>query len=274
MPTAHNRQGVIITGDFMIFNPGDQNNMEEQLISLYYHAHHQGFDDDLSFWLELAHRQGGPILELGCGTGRVLIPLAEFGYQCYGLDHNPQMLDFVHKQTPSITTKNINTIQADLTSFELDIKFPMIILPCNTFSTLDETSRKSVLSCVNKHLSKGGIFAASIPNPEILSMLVSSDQSEIEMVFPHPKSGNPVQVSCRIVRKPDLVIFHWYYDHLLPDGVVDRLTISTRHHLVSTSQVLDEFQKSGYAIEEPYGDFNFSPLTRNSANLIIVAGKI
>jgi SAM-dependent methyltransferase len=258
----------------MKYNPGHRNIKEEQLIPLYYHEHHQGYTDDLSFWSELAQRHGSPILELGCGTGRVLIPLAEIGHQCFGLDHNLEMLEFVHQQTPSRNSKNINTIQADLTSFELDIKFPLIILPCNTLSTLDEISRRSMLNCVNKHLSKGGIFTASTPNPAVLSKLDSSDQSEIEMIFSHPKSGNPVQVSYRIVRKPDRVTFCWYYDHLLPDGVVDRLTVSTSHHLFSTSQVINEFLNSGYSLEKPYGDFNLSPLTKNSPNLIIVAEKI
>jgi SAM-dependent methyltransferase len=274
MPTAHNRQGVNVTGKFMTSDPGHQNNKEEHIIPLYYHAHHQGFDDDLSFWLELAHGQGGPILELGCGTGRVLIPLAEDGYKCYGLDQNPKMLEFIHQQTSSKIGKKINTIQADLTAFKIGIKFPLIILPCNTFSTLGGTSRLSALGCINMHLSEGGLFATSVPNPEILSMEDSSDQSEIEMIFPHPISKNPVQVSYTIVRKLNLVTIHWYYDHLLPDGVVDRLIISTRHNLLSTSQYLNEFQKSGYAIENTYGDFNFSSLTKDSTNLIIVARKI
>ena len=60
-----------------------------------YHAHHGQYQEDLPFWLKLANQQGGPVLELGCGTGRVLLPLARGGFQTVGLDNDLEMLRFL-----------------------------------------------------------------------------------------------------------------------------------------------------------------------------------
>ena len=67
-----------------------------------YQAQHSEYQEDIPFWLVLASEQGSPILELGCGTGRVLHPLAEAGYTCYGLDHDPGMLAMVKQHSSAI----------------------------------------------------------------------------------------------------------------------------------------------------------------------------
>ena len=90
----------------------DQHSQQDKtLFPSFYHAHHNAFRSDIPFWLDLARRQGSPILELGCGTGRVLIPLAEAGYTVYGLDIDPEMLEFCLQQVPPVIINNVNTIQ-------------------------------------------------------------------------------------------------------------------------------------------------------------------
>jgi len=239
-----------------------------------YHAHHKTFMSDIPFWLDLARGQGSPILELGCGTGRVLIPLAEAGYTVYGLDIDLEMLKFCHQQlSPALTTK-VNTILADLSSFYFKIQFPLILLPCNTYSTLRASSRKSALACIYGHLSPGGLFAVSVPNPAILSQLESTKNPEIETIFTHPTTGNPVQVSYRTRRTSQKALLEWYYDQLLTNGLVDRLQVSVQHGLTTKGEYLQEFTQVGYAVTATYGDFDYSPLKQDSPNLVIVAKKI
>lgn len=273
MPTTYNRQGDYQVPS-ILFDSGQMKISKEQLIPALYHEHHRSFIEDLPFWLDLARRQGGPVLELGCGTGRILIPLAEAGFRCYGVDHSPEMLEFLHSQAPPSISQNIVTTQADFSSFKINIQFPLVILPCNTFSTLDVTSRRSVITTIKEHLLPGGIFATSIPNPCVLSALESTEQPEIEMFFPHPVTRNPVQVSCEIISNGEQVAFNWNYDHLMPDGKVERMRMSTSHFLTPASRYLEELQKSGFSIEDSFGDFDFSPFTTDSTNLIIIARKI
>jgi SAM-dependent methyltransferase len=246
----------------------------EQLIPALYHEHHRHFDEDLPFWIDLARRYGGPVLELGCGTGRVLIPLAKAGFRCFGLDHSREMLEFLQSRIPGSKIHQISTIQADFTSFKLDLQFPLIILPCNTFSTLDTQSRGLAITAIKEHLLPGGIFAVSIPNPDALSTEDSADPPEIETFFPHPFTRNPVQVSCEIVSAVEQVTFNWNYDHLMPDGKVERLRIATSHFLTSSSHFIEAFQQLGFKIENTFGDFDSSPFNINSTNLIIITRKI
>ena len=80
-------------------------------------------------------------------------------------------------------------IEADITEFDLARQFPLIILPCNTFSTLSNDQRVRCLGCVRRHLRKGGIFAVSLPNPELLLRLPARSQPEMEDEFIHPADG-------------------------------------------------------------------------------------
>jgi SAM-dependent methyltransferase len=239
-----------------------------------YHAHHQAYTEDIPFWLSLARVQGGPILELGCGTGRVLLRLAEEGYTCYGLDHDPAMLALLHESQQASSTRQITTILADMSGFQVLVSFPLIILPCNTYSTLATPLRITTLNHIYQHLAPGGIFAASVPNPGLLAVLETEDQPEMEMFFPHPETQNPVQVSCSIVRESSSVAFHWYYDHLFPDGQVERLAIAIVHQLTSMEQYLQEYHSAGFQVKTIYGDFDCTPYLPDSPNLIIIAQKI
>src|SRR5512139_3189739 len=126
-----------------------------------YNAHNNLNLEDLPFWLELASQAGDPILELGCGTGRVLIPLAQAGYHTIGVDHDSAMLKFLQTHFKLDMGHSPELIEADISEFDLARQFPLIILPCNTFSTLSNEQRVGCLSCVGKHLRHGGIFAVS-----------------------------------------------------------------------------------------------------------------
>jgi SAM-dependent methyltransferase len=268
MPTTYNRQGVFMGSRF------DQvNQPTNKDFPALYHAHHQNFRADIPFWLGLARRQGSPVLELGCGTGRVLVPLAEAGYDVYGLDIDIEMLKFCRQQIPATIKSEAHLFQADLTFIPLKKLFSLAILPCNTFATLDNASRKSALSCINHQLSEGGLFAASMPNPAILSQLDPTEDTEIDMIFPHPITQNPVQVSYGIKRTEQNVIIEWFYDHLKPDGLVKRLPIRSQQKLISTEDTFTVFEQTGFKITAVYGDFDCSSYKNSSANLIIVAEK-
>jgi SAM-dependent methyltransferase len=237
-----------------------------------YHAHHCRYLDDLPFWLDLAAQSGDPILELGCGTGRVLIPLAKEGYQTVGLDRDRSMLKFAHLNIGQEIKPEPRLVAADIGEFNLTIHFPLIILPCNTFSTLSHDHRRACLRCVHRHLRQGGIFAVSVPNPELLIRLPSRSMTELEDEFVHPDTGNPVQVSSSWKRTKDNFNVTWIYDHLLPDGTVDRLEINAIHQITPLGIYLSEIENAGLMVTDLYGDFDHSSYKEDSPYLLILAG--
>ena len=239
---------------------------------LLYHAHHNRHLEDLPFWQELVFQQGDPVLELGCGTGRLLIPLAEAGYRLVGLDREAGMLAELQAHLPADCGGRVHLVQTDFLSMPLARRFPLIILPCNTLSTLPRRVVGSFFQRVAASLAAGGIFAASLPNPDLLADLNPLGEPAVEEIITHPETGHPIQVSSAWERVGDRVTFHWIYDHLLPDGQVEREQFSTQHELMPLADYRAALEASGLIVHAVYGDTDRSPHSPESPYLIFLAG--
>ncbi len=238
-----------------------------------YHSHHQSYTEDLPFWQALARWQGDPVLELGCGTGRVLLPLAQDGRTIYGLDNSPAMLDFLRQRIPEDLRPRIHLLEADMTAFQVDTRFRLVLLPCNTYSTFDPQGRAAILARAFQHLKPGGVFAASMPNPNLLQSLQTNQEAEVEAIFNHPETGYPVQVSSTWVREDEIVQINWHYDHIHPDGNIHRLTASIRHHLASTETYITEFIAAGFTIQATYRNFETGAYKPDASSYLIIVAK-
>jgi SAM-dependent methyltransferase len=242
------------------------------LLAEYTHRHHSSYEEDIPFWLELANQQGGPALELGCGTGRVLLRLAEAGFSVWGIDHDRETLEVLKAQLTGKEHQELVLHEDNMASFQMAMQFSLILMPCNTYSTLVKEERLSTLESVNSHLSPGGVFAASVPNPEWMAQLPEETEPEMEIVFTHPSSKNPVQVSSAWQRARDKVVVSWHYDHLFPDGRVERTSMEAHHYLTKVEEYLGEFESLGLKVI-PYGDFKTTPYNSQSVYLILVGTK-
>lgn len=238
-----------------------------------YHAHHHAFREDLPFWSHLAEQCGGPLLELGCGTGRVLLPLAEAGHQVFGLDWDAGMLAVLRHRLPPRLKDRVYIWQSDLGDFSISVRFTLVLLTCNTLSTLGADTRRRMYASLARQMSPGGLFAASRPNPAALRRLRFQGEAEIEAYFPHPLSGEPVQASSAWERSRQEFILRWHYDQLFPSGKVERMTLETRHDLNPLEVYRGELQAAGFELVETWGDFDRSPYGPESPNLIVVARK-
>jgi SAM-dependent methyltransferase len=241
------------------------------MFPLLYHAQHQNYVEDLPFWLGLAAAQGSPVLELGCGSGRVLLPLYQAGYRLAGIDNDAGMLTLLKTHLPAALQSGINLLLADIARIPLAGQFSLIVMPCNTLSTLTREAQADALSGVCALLRRGGLFAVSLPNPELLRRMPPHSDPEIEDTFRHPLTGEPVQVSSAWEKGSGELVVTWHYDHLLPDGRVERLTAQVRHRLDSLQDYLDACNAAGLRVERLYGDFNSSAYQPDSESLIILA---
>ncbi len=235
------------------------------------HAHHSAYRDDLPFWLDLAARMGDPVLELGCGSGRVLVPLARAGSRVTGIDRQLSILEYLNSNLDASLKPFISLFAADIGNFNLAAGFPLVILPCNTFSTLDAQKRKACLRCIWKALLPGGVFAVSIPNPELLMRLPARSEAMLEDEFLHPASGNPMQVSSSWQRTKTTFTVTWMYDHLIPDGKVERQVVKNVQWLTSLESYKEDFHNTGFEVTEIFGDFDCSLYRDDSPQLIFIA---
>jgi SAM-dependent methyltransferase len=237
-----------------------------------YHAHHSLHSEDIPMWLALARQNPGPILELGCGTGRVTLPIMEAADDICGIDYDFQMLSFLRKQLNPKLNSNIVCFQADITCFHLKKRFSLIILPCNTYSGLTRQERLSVLRQVKKHLKPGGVFAVSMPNPDLFWQLPAESPPELEEEIPHPMGEGTIQIHSGWERTDDLFIVNWHYDQLLSNKKTERISAQAKHQLVPAETYLEEIQDMNLNIQEIYGDYDFSDFTPDeSLQLIVLA---
>lgn len=240
---------------------------------LIYHHHHAEKIEDIPFWIDLAKEASGPILELGCGTGRVISHLALLGQRVVGLDLDYGMLGFLKNNLSIELCGEVDIFQANLGCFHLERKFSLILLACNTLSTLDSDTRERAFMQVQRHLTDGGIFAASIPNPMRLERLPVTGDPEVEDIISHPVSGNPLQISSEWERADQNMVFRWHYDHLIPDGQVERYTIEIRHTLTNLQEYRAELQAAKLNSVEIFGDFERSDYNQDSPYLILTARR-
>ena len=86
-----------------------------------YHAQYQTYEADLPFWLTLARDAGGPILEMGCGTGRLVTALTQLGYHVIGLDHDQAMINRGKAMLDPMLIPSVTWVEQTMTSFTVDV---------------------------------------------------------------------------------------------------------------------------------------------------------
>ena len=117
-----------------------------------------GYVEDLPLWRELAGH--GPVLDLGCGTGRVALDLAARGVPVVGLDVDEVLLDELRRRAGDLP---VETVRADARDFDLGRRFGVVLAPMQTVQLLGgEQGRAGFLRCARAHLEPGGLFAIAI----------------------------------------------------------------------------------------------------------------
>ena len=123
------------------------------------------YDLDLPLWRELAERAGGPVLDIGAGTGRVAIDLARIGHEVTALDADPEL---VHELGARARKRGlrVRTAAADARSFELGHEYALAIAPMQVVQLFGgEQGRRAALACIRRHLRPGAVFAAALADP-------------------------------------------------------------------------------------------------------------
>jgi SAM-dependent methyltransferase len=120
---------------------------------------------DLPLWRELATERGGPVLELGCGTGRVTLDLAERGHSVTGLDAEAALVDALLGRARGRGLR-VDGVIADARSFSVPQRFALIVAPMQVVQLLGgRRGRRRMLEAARRHLESGGLLAAALADP-------------------------------------------------------------------------------------------------------------
>jgi SAM-dependent methyltransferase len=137
---------------------------------------------DVAFYRELAKETGGPVLELGCGTGRVLLPIAALGIPCVGVDASPAMLAVLRGKNPPA---GLELVEGRMGTFDLGgRRFGLVTAPFRAFQhLLDVPSQLAALANIRKHLAPGGTFAFDIFDPKLAWISAPGENERLDATF-------------------------------------------------------------------------------------------
>lgn len=141
--------------------------------AVYYDLIHHGLPGEAEFYAGLAIRAGGETLELGCGTGRIAIPMAMCGARVTGLDLSPAMLALCREKLHAMgpVRGRLRLVEGDMREFSLRTRFRSIIMPYRTFMhLLTPEDQVACLQCVRRHIHPKGCFAFNVWKPDMAAL--------------------------------------------------------------------------------------------------------
>jgi SAM-dependent methyltransferase len=162
-----------------------------------YDVQYSAYREDLPFWVELARAAGGPALEVGCGTGRVHLPLLQAGVDTDGLDLLPAMLDELRRKA-AVLGLAPRVHEADMRNFTLPRRYTLIVIPFRAFlHNLTTADQIATLRACRQHLETGGRLVVDLFYPSFARLIEPDGEWRLEREFPHPESGRPMSVVSR-----------------------------------------------------------------------------
>jgi SAM-dependent methyltransferase len=237
---------------------------------------------DVQFYVAEARDAGGSVLEVGCGTGRILLPVAREGHTITGLDASTGMLERCRtnlRDEADAVQQRVTLHQGDARDFALGRKFDLIIAPFRVVQHLTTIGDQlAFLDSVARHLAPGGRFAFDVFNPNF-SALASADGSEHEDTpdtsLPDGRSFRRAGRVARVrwidqVSEIELI----YYISGTRGGKTQRHVDSFDMRWFLSAELVHLLARGGFGIRSIYGDFDRSPLTDASPEQIICAERV
>jgi SAM-dependent methyltransferase len=233
---------------------------------------------DLPFYLELAAQSSGPILEIACGTGRVLLPIGRKGIEIHGVDNSLPMLEILRnhlKEEPDHVRQRVTLHEGDMRDLRLGAKFPLVIIPFRPMQHMYTVEDQvSALSTAAWHLTETGILAFDVfyPKFEMINAKIGEEVAEMEWTL----RSDPTSLVRRYFRKDSVdkiaqvFSFTFIYrtfraDELILEEMEDfKLSYFTYPHLRAL------FLLAGLEPVAEYGSFSKEPLDNRAEQMIFV----
>jgi SAM-dependent methyltransferase len=236
---------------------------------------------DVNFFVEMAQLSGGRVLELGCGTGRVLIPTAKAGIEIVGLDASPQMLSVCREKLLStsedVQSRVTGLVQGDMRNFELGRKFSLVTIPFRPFQhLLTVEDQMSCLKSIHRHLAGGGKLVLDIFNPSLPHL---ADESYLQEHGEEPEfvtpDGRKVVRCARIVSRDyfnQVTQNELIYNVTHPDAREERLVHRFPMRYLFKFEAEHLLSRCGFGVEALYADYDKSAYgSKYPGELIFVA---
>ena len=246
----------------------------------------RGRTRDVAFYRDAIHEHGDPVLELGCGTGRIALALAQAGHRVIGLDISERMLERCDEKRaalPRETRERVHLVQGNMVRFDLAEKFRVVIIPFRPMQHLLELDEQiSCLESVRRHLWSSGRGAADRRARLILDVFQTDAermhdpvhlQEALVTEYSTP-DGRHVRIMERVAafhraeQRNDVEMIFYVTG---PAGKEERLVFAWTLRYFFRYEVEHLLARCGFRVSAVYGDFDRSPLADTSPEMIFVA---
>jgi SAM-dependent methyltransferase len=250
----------------------DAGTSEHYLDAALYDHEYRRRRDDVQHYRRLAEAARGDVLELGCGSGRLLVPLVKDGHSVVGVDLAAPMLRRCQERLDRLgeAGRRAQLVHTDFRTLRMRRRFPLIVCPFNAFQHLYSRSDvERFLDVVRRHLQPGGRFAFDIMHPDLKWLSRDPRRRWARTRFRHPTTGRPMIYSTSLVYDPplQLAFMRIYYERA--DGKTERVVqLTHRHFFPRELEALLHYNR--WEIERHEGDFEGGPLEPGSEQQVLV----
>jgi SAM-dependent methyltransferase len=233
---------------------------------------------DITFYRDATREYGDPALELGCGTGRVTMALAEAGKRVTGLDLSERMLERAVRKRAALRVEareRVHLVQGDMALFDLGETFRLVIIPFRAFHHLLEVRQQiDCLECVRKHLTPGGRLILDVFQTDAERMHDPVHHRETLVAEYKTEDGREVRVSERVVafhRASQRNDVEMIFSVRHAAGRKERLVFAWTLRYFFRYEIDHLLTRCGFLVTALYGNFDRSPLADHSPEMIYVA---
>jgi SAM-dependent methyltransferase len=242
----------------------------------YYDADYGAIADDLPFYRELARRAGGRVLEVMCGSGRLLVPLARAGLRLAGVDISGAMLALARERLQAAgLLERVDLLEADIRERAPRGSFGLAIVAVNSFMHLASTADQlAALEHIHAALAPGGVLAIDLFSPDPRMLIEQNGALVLDKSFRLP-SGELVQKF--VSQQADLATQTSYvtfiYDEVSAGGQVRRSVLPFTMRWVYRYELEHLLARAGFALEAVYGSYELDEYTSASDLMLAVARR-
>ena len=243
----------------------------------FYDEDYRHYEDDIDAIVNLAREMNGPVLELGCGTGRLLLHLASTDLPVTGVDISPALLAIARRKMALVPQgQQVTLLEADLRELDLPARdFAFVFCTSNTLMHLaDPAEQLAVLMRAAEHLRPGGLLLIDLFQPDITRLLAVQGVMELADEWMREDGTEVIKWSVRTVDLAEQVQDTLFiYEEIAPDGTVRRTRCPFTLRYLWRNEAELMLRVAGLQIETVWGDFEGTPYDSNSEHLILLATK-
>jgi ubiquinone/menaquinone biosynthesis C-methylase UbiE len=243
-------------------------------VAAFYDLDLEGYDDDIAMYRGLARERGDAVLELGCGTGRVAVPLARSGLAVTGVDISAAMLTRARERAAGLGNGSLMLEQADMRDCELQeagARFESVLVPLGGLQHMESAADvAAVLANIARHLAPGGLAVVDVeaPHPDDLT---PGPQPLIEH-WTRRGDGEFVTKLVAIEGRPSAMMkdVTWHFDVQPDEGPMRRLTAQFSMRVITPGELELAARLAGLEPVGWYGDYALSLISDGDDRLIVL----